>query len=115
MVVVIGAFLDPGSSAISRSQWTAALLSPGSDFDPISPLAPALDRFGPSALVDRAGSDLGVGVYILFRWVHHLTSIDLDVMGLQGISPAFTSDARALKCGLLTRTFVQVRVGRWKG
>jgi hypothetical protein len=41
----------------------------GLETSPSSPLPPALDRFDPAAEIDRGGPDLGVEVYILFRWV----------------------------------------------
>ncbi len=32
--------------------------------------APALDRFGPAAEIDRHPREIRIGVYILFTWVH---------------------------------------------
>lgn len=49
----------------------AAPLDNGSGSGPTRVPTQTLDRISPAAEVDRRWRDLGIGVYILFTWVHH--------------------------------------------
>src|SRR5262249_61585043 len=52
----------PGAASATR-----ALSGRGSDFGPIPVPAPALDRLGRAAEVDRGHPDLRIGLYMQFR------------------------------------------------